>query len=165
MSPKQFSFGDKVVNDLSKTNRWLTPSWIVESLGEFDLDPCGAPNHDLAKQTFIPERNEDGLKLPWHGRVWVNPPYGREAVPFMQKIAEHGDGILFVFARTDTRAFHEYVFGMADAALFLRGRVRFLKDDDSKTKDANAPSVLVAYGDKNVKALESCGIDGKFVRF
>ena len=31
-----------------RNDRYLTPKHIVEALGEFDLDPCGAPDHILA---------------------------------------------------------------------------------------------------------------------
>lgn len=148
-----------------REKRWLTPPFVVESLGVFDLDPCGAPGHELAKQTFIPERNEDGLALPWEGRVWLNPPYGTEAGAFISKLAEHGDGVLLYFARTDTHVFHEYIFNMADAAFFLRGRLQFLGADGEIAGSSNAPSVLFAYGENNVAALEACGLEGKFVRF
>jgi hypothetical protein len=147
-----------------REKRWLTPPFVVESLGAFDLDPCGAPGHDLAKQTFIPERNEDGLALPWEGRVWLNPPYGEEAGPFISKLAEHGDGVLLYFARTDTKVFQDEILGKADAIFFLRGRLSFLDFYGNVTGNANAPSVLVAYGKNNVDALESCGLRGKFVR-
>ena len=50
--------------------RWLTPKPLVESLGTFDLDPCGAPGHNLANRTYLLENGEDGLELPWFGRVW-----------------------------------------------------------------------------------------------
>jgi hypothetical protein len=148
-----------------REKRWLTPNYIVESLGEFDLDPCGAPNHVLAVETFLVEDGQDGLRLPWHGRVWLNPPYGTEAGPFISKLAEHGDGVLLYFARTDTRVFQNEIFGKADAALFLSGRLKFLNADLNVVGNSNAPSVLVAYGERNVSALKLCGLRGKFVRF
>lgn len=160
---KQFSFGDKVSNDPTKTNRWLTPNWIVESLGKFDLDPCGAPNHDLAETTFQIDEGQDGLALPWFGRVWLNPPYGDEAPPFLKKMAEHQNGIAFIFARTETKAFFNYVWEQATAVLFLKGRVKFLNADITVTNAANAPSVLIAYSEYDAEILRNCVIPGKFV--
>ena len=29
----------------------------------------------------------DGLQLPWHGRVWMNPPYSKDLLaPFVDKL-------------------------------------------------------------------------------
>ncbi len=49
------------------TDEWYTPKWIIDALGEFDLDPC-APEHRLwntAKRHITAK--EDGLKNPWGG--------------------------------------------------------------------------------------------------
>ena len=164
--PEQFKgFLDSPTAENRET-RWLTPSWVVEPLGDFDLDPCGAPEHSLARVTYMPENGKDGLVEPWFGRVWCNPPYGRESVPFMKRLAEHGNGIALVFARTDTKMFHDYVFDCADALLFIKSRVSFIPGAGTTTKTdrSGAPSVLVAYGKENVRALEECGIAGKFIR-
>lgn len=161
--PKKFSFGDKVHNDPTKTNRWLTPNWIVESLGEFDLDPCGAPNHTLAAETYLLENGQDGLLLPWNGRVWLNPPYGKEMPPFIEKMAHHRNGIAFIFARTETKMFHQYVWPVATGMLFLRGRVRFMDANKSVQADANAPSVLIAYSERDAEILANSSVPGKYV--
>lgn len=159
----QFSFGDKVSNDPTKTNRWLTPKWIVDELGVFDLDPCGAPGYELATETFQIDDGQDGLILPWNGRVWLNPPYGKEAPPFLAKMAEHKNGIAFIFARTETKAFFDYVWNSATAILFLKGRVKFMLDDFTTPGSANAPSVLIAYSEFDADVLRNCSIPGKFV--
>src|SRR5690606_6963873 len=72
----------RTVIDLSKppsqrNDRWLTPLSVIESLGEFDLDPCGAPGHQTARRVYLLEDGDDGMSDPWFGRVWLNPPYGR----------------------------------------------------------------------------------------
>lgn len=160
---KTFSFGDKVSNDPTKTNRWLTPNWIVESLGIFDLDPCGAPNHFLARQTYLLENNQNGLILPWNGRVWLNPPYGNEMRPFLKKMSEHQNGIAFIFARTETNNFFDYVWNSAHSILFLKGRVKFMNENFVAPAYANAPSVLVSYSEFDTIALQNSGIPGKLI--
>lgn len=148
-----------------RETRWLTPRPLVESLGMFDLDPCGAPGHVLARQTFQIDEGEDGLDLPWHGRVWLNPPYGKEAEAFLKKLADHGRGTALIFARTETRSFHEHVWGRATALLFLKGRVTFLDASGAPAKaNSGAPSVLVAYGDSDAQSLNDSGLDGMFIR-
>lgn len=149
----------------SRETRWLTPKYVVDSLGLFDLDPAGAPGHDLALETFLLERGQDGLALPWRGRVWLNPPYDRApARDFMRKMVRHGDGIALIFARTETALFDETVWCAADAVLFLKGRLTFLRSDGSKAlANAGAPSCLVAYGSRNVESLYSSGLPGKVI--
>lgn len=70
-----------------------------------------------------------------------------------------------IFARTETRLFFEQVWQRADALLFLRGRINFLDAEGNRAKaNAGAPSVLVAYGREDARALKRSGIDGHFVR-
>jgi hypothetical protein len=158
-------FGNALPDTGKRETRWLTPPAIVEALGSFDLDPCGAPNHSLASRTYLEENGEDGTKLPWNGRVWLNPPYGPEAIPFFQRITTHpGGGVALIFARTETRMFFDYVWDKASAVMFLKSRVKFLKEDLSVAQAANAPSVLIAYSDFDADALEASGLNGKFIR-
>lgn len=145
--------------------RWLTPKEYVTPLGEFDLDPCGAPGHELANKTYLLERGEDGLRDSWFGRVWLNPPYGKLTEPFLKKLADHGTGTALIFARTETKMFFEQVWGRATGLLFIRGRISFLDAGGNKAKaNAGAPSVLVAYGESDFRKLEESGIRGKIVR-
>ena len=146
-----------------RETRWLTPAPIVEALGQFDLDPCGAPGHDLALKTYLLENGDDGLRDDWFGRVWLNPPYGKQAEPFLRRMVEHGRGTALIFARTETKSFFQNVWESADAVLFLRGRISFLDARGVAAKaNAGAPSCLVAYGQHDVEALEKSGL-GKVV--
>lgn len=141
----------------SRTTRWLTPPAVVRALGEFDLDPAGAPGHELANETYLLERGQDGLTLPWRGRVWLNPPYNRApAAAFLRKLVRHGRGTALIFARTETAIFHETVWGGATAVLFLKGRLTFLDaSGTAAAANAGAPSCLVAYGEDDARALSS----------
>ena len=146
------------------TDRWLTPLSIVHALGAFDLDPCGAPGHPTAATIYTPEADGDGLVMPWHGRVWLNPPYGSQSGAWLNKLADHGNGTALVFARTETRMFFETVWRRATAALFIEGRLTFLHPDGTPAKaNGGAPSVLVAYGVANAIALKHSGIAGAFI--
>lgn len=147
-------------------DEWLTPPEIIKALGLFDLDPCApVPNKrpwDTARQHY--SVLDDGLKRDWHGRVWCNPPYGREAGKWLARCAEHGNAIALIFARTETAMFVEHVWRKADALLFIHGRLHFHHVDGTRAAaNAGAPSVLVAYGRNNAEALAMCGIKGAFV--
>jgi hypothetical protein len=152
--------GEKTV---AGTDVWLTPPAIITALGEFDLDPCSPLNRpwDTAKKHYTIE--DDGLVSPWAGRVWMNPPYGKQLGTWLKKLSKHNDGIALVFARTETNAFFEGVWDTADALLFIKGRLRFHKPDGSLGGTAGSPSVLIAYGQHNVEVLRNCGIRGKFI--
>lgn len=145
------------------TTEWLTPPEIIHSLGEFDTDPC-SPEHrpwDTAKVHFNKKLN--GLALPWIGRVWMNPPYTSATIDqWLKRLADHGNGIALLFARTCRPDFHEFIFNRADSILFIKSRIRFYFPDGTRAgENGGAPSIMVAYGEANCEALEACGIEGK----
>lgn len=141
-----------------RTDEWITPPHIVKLLGPFDLDPCFCAGqfYRTARRTISLPRN--GLEATWRGRVWLNPPYGRVTGAWLRKLVHHGNGIALVFARTEVQSwFFPYVWEAADAALFLRGRLSFLRPDGTLPKGRKAGSgfgsVLVAYGEDNALRL------------
>jgi DNA-binding XRE family transcriptional regulator len=97
---------------------WETPPEILEALyrvfRRFDLDPC-APRKSRtvvrARTHFTAE--DDGLSLPWHGTVFVNPPYGRMLAAWIAKAHEEvlagraRTVVALLPARPDTRYWHE----------------------------------------------------------
>ena len=126
---------------------WYTPPWLFAALGlEFDLDPA-SPIGGLA---WVPAKRqlsvrEDGLRQPWRGRVWLNPPYGPGLEPWLDRLVDQGDGIALVFNRSDTR-WWQRVSPRATAVCFMRGRLRFVRSDGDETGTAGAPSALLAFG-------------------
>lgn len=64
--------------------RWGTPADIVERarrvMGSIDLDPCSSISfNSIVKATefySLDDFGQDGLKLPWKGNVFLNPPGG-----------------------------------------------------------------------------------------
>jgi hypothetical protein len=148
-------------NPVSKTETWLTPPYILSALGPFDLDPCAAEENPTwaAPRGFT--KFQDGLAREWHGRVWMNPPYGAKVGYWMKRLAAHGDGIALIFARTETDMFFETVWQAAHALFFFRGRINFCFPNGTVSpSNAGAPSVLVAYGEQNEIALRASGLDG-----
>jgi len=145
-------------------DEWLTPPEIIHSLGTFDLDPCSPINRpwDTAKTHFTIDDN--GLLRDWFGRVWLNPPYGRMMPPWLDKLALHGNGIAFVFGRTDINAFHNHVFPFADSIFFVKGRISFHHVSGQRAdSNSGAASVLIAYGQQNSEALDGVALPGRHV--
>ena len=131
---------------------WETPPEILETLyevfGKFDLDPCAARKSRTrvrARVHFTEE--DDGLSLPWHGVVFVNPPYGRTLGLWVAKAhheVQEGRArtvVALLPARPDTAYWHKHVAGRA-TVYFLRGRLRFSDGEQS----APFPSALVVWG-------------------
>lgn len=144
-------------------DEWLTPPHVVSAIGPFDLDPCAAYPMPWPTAARCFTKFDGGLTQAWQGRVFLNPPYGN-AGEWLARLAEHGDGIALIFARTETKVFFEQVWGKATALLFLEGRLHFHHLDGRRAKaNAGAPSVLVAYGQSNAEALKTCALAGKFV--
>ena len=138
-----------------KTDEWLTPPEITTALSPFDLDPCSPINRPWSTANKHYTIVDDGLVCPWEGRVWMNPPYGPETIKWLKKMADHGNGIALIFARTETEMFHEYVWNRANAVFFFRGRLFFYDVKGQRAKNnAGGPSVLIAYGQNNVEILE-----------
>ena len=145
---------DGFAHETSKSCEWYTPRWIFKELGlEFDLDPA----HPEKRLEWVPAKDvytkaDDGLNKPWHGRVWLNPPYGRETPKWLDKMAKHNNGVALIFARTDTAWFHKYA-GTASGILFLRGRVDFVNAEHKARGNAGCGSMLLSWGYDNDEAL------------
>lgn len=144
-------------------DEWLTPPEIIRALGDFDLDPC-APTirpWDTAKNHYTKEDN--GLILPWYGRVWLNPPYGRETFKWLDKLSKHKRGVALIFARTETKGFHSQIWEKAHSVFFFKGRLAFYYVDGRKGYSANAPSCLISYCDEDTDVIKHSGLNGKLV--
>ncbi len=88
-------------NKKVSSDEWYTPKWIIDALGEFDLDPCSPIDRpfDTAKVHY--SKNDDGLSKVWTGRVWLNPPYSRVLLrQFVERLAAHNNGIALLVNRT-----------------------------------------------------------------
>ncbi|WP_372933923.1 DNA N-6-adenine-methyltransferase [Mariniphaga sediminis] len=151
---------------MKENDEWYTPAEIIRSLGDFDLDPATSVEayrlNQSAKQIYTLE--EDGLKQPWNGRVWLNPPYSNPlAKRFLEKMAEHNNGIALVFSKIEAKWFHDVVLGHATAVKFLYERTRFFRPDGTKGMQPRNGSMLVAYGIENAVILMNNTLKGKFV--
>jgi site-specific DNA-methyltransferase (adenine-specific) len=130
----------------SKTDLWATPQSFYDELNaefNFTLDPCS--NGLNAKCPLFFTKEDDGLTQDWAPHtVFMNPPYGREISEWMRKAYEESRKgatvVCLVPARTDTRWFHDYVYGKGEIR-FVKGRLKFGDAENS----APFPSMVVIY--------------------
>jgi hypothetical protein len=150
----------------SASPEWYTEAHVIERvirvLGAIDLDPCSNPppyNVPAAKHYT---RDEGGLTPPWAGRVWMNPPYGRDLPRWMFKLADEirrgrvSEAITLTPARPDTQWFQ--VLWNADALCFWRGRLRFVN-----STAVPFPSVIGYFGPRRAVFAEAFGDAGKVI--
>ena len=129
----------------SKTDLWETPQDLFDKLNNefhFTLDVCATPEN--AKCDSFYTKEQDGLSQPWKGVVWCNPPYGRQIGEWVRRAflaSVSGNTVVMLLpARTDTRWFHEYIYGKAEIR-FIRGRLKFGGSKNS----APFPSMVVVF--------------------
>lgn len=108
---KRFVDDIQAANFSSAEVEWYTPKKYVEAaravLGEIDLDPasCLAANQTVrAAQIFT--READALNRAWHGRIFMNPPYG----------TKDGESVAGMFCM---KAIGEYIAGNVEAGVIL----------------------------------------------
>ncbi len=98
------------------------------AMGGIDLDPasCREANEGVHASRFF-GIFEDGLSKQWHGRVWLNPPFGRWDVWVPKALNEYNDGAvdqMCIFSTVNTsisQRFHPIV-AAANAIWLPNGR-------------------------------------------
>lgn len=130
---------------------WATPVKFFEELNtefRFELDPCAT--HENHKCDMYYTKEQDGLSLDWPEKIniYVNPPYGREISKWVKKCYDTWKGnnktntiVMLLPSRTDTKWFHDYIYGKATEIRFIKGRLKF----NDCGVSAHFPSMVVIY--------------------
>lgn len=163
---KQDGFGHEHPYE-GKTNDWITPNWIIKAFNTyaqsvlsksyyFDLDPCSSINQPWSCANKSYTIKDDGLTQKWFGNVWCNPPYGPHTKKWIKRLSEHGIGIALIYARVETRLWHEMIFPTASGYIFPNKRIKFILPNGQSSKSTGgAPSALISWGDENKNTLIS----------
>ena len=120
--------------NLSDDFVWETPPYLFKMGCEIyqfhpELDVC-ATAQDKKCELFI---GENSLEKEWNRPFWMNPPYGRDVKDWIRKaylshVKYNVSGLALLFAKTDTKAFHNYIFNGKAEIYFIEGRVHFYKN-------------------------------------
>lgn len=145
---------------------WLTPLHVIRQFGEFDLDPATPvtmPWHTAGQRFTV---QDDGLKQPWSGRIWHNPPYSdMEAwiAKLVQSLADGATGMGLYNARTETKWFFAGVWETGWACFFPKSRLHFVRPDGKTAGSGKMGQVIVAYSEADAQVLHQFKHEGKFV--
>jgi len=124
----------------SGNNEWYTPADYIEAaravMGTIDLDPASTEEaNKVIRATKFYSIEENGLAHPWHGKVWMNPPYASGLIEkFSEKLAtsySQGDvpeAIALVNNATETGWFQSMAV-VTTAICFPSSRVKFWAPD------------------------------------
>ena len=145
--------GNVAVHYSSNRIDWETPQDLFDELHaihDFEVDVCATAQNAKLPTFFTPEI--DGLKQDWAPRVcWMNPPYGREIIHWMEKAYNESlNGakvVCLVPSRTDTKWWHR--FAVNGKIEFIQGRLRFV----GAPSTAPFPSAIVTFNPAGYKGL------------
>lgn len=142
---------------------WGTPQDLYDALNEefgFTLDPCADDNNHKCDKYYTVE--QDGLAQSWADEtVFCNPPYSRRGgqAKWIEKCyteAEKNKIIVVELlpARTDTKAFHDYILGKAEIR-FIKGRINFEIQRGENGGRAPFPNMVVVFKGQPTNEVKS----------
>ena len=76
----------------SATDMWATPQDLFDELNaehHFTLDVCAVAENAKCPRYYSPA--DDGLMQDWVGVCWMNPPYGRDMIKWLEKAKYEAD--------------------------------------------------------------------------
>lgn len=123
---------------------WSTPQDLFDALNaefRFTIDGAATAENAKCQRWFGPGSvvGRDALLRSWNGEVvWVNPPYSKGIqARFIEKAVDEVTFgactvVMLLPARTDTRAFHKFIWDASThhprtgvEVRFLKGRLKF----------------------------------------
>lgn len=129
---------------------WHTPPELFRVLNdEFAFDVDAACHEQNALCPLAITEAENALVTPWcGGTVYCNPPYTLLG-PFVERAwqqcqAQKATVVLLIPAYTDPGYWWDVIVPYADEIRFLRGRVSFLENGQSR-QSARFPSVVIVF--------------------
>ena len=165
----------QLVNQTSGNCEWFSPTEIIEAaratMGGIDLDPASSrlANERIRAYNFFGRHGDsvwiDGLYQEWHGRVWMNHPFGRNSNgrwigKLLREIKEGRvtQACCITYACT-SEAWFQPLFG-GTAQCWLSPRTNYLLPDGTVKRGVTKGSVVTYFGgnvDLFLDAFEGLG--------
>lgn len=144
-------------NSLKSNDELRTPSYIYESFGLIDLDPCAGDLTRIGKINLNINRGEDGLLLPWFGFVYCNPPFSKKQ-PWIDRMISHNNGILLLPERGSAPWCNPILMHTYEGAYFTMGKkINF----DGGSSSSNVGQYLFPFGEDAYNRLIKSGLPGR----
>jgi phage N-6-adenine-methyltransferase len=151
-------------------DEWYTPARYIKAvhavMGGIDLDPASSPEaNEVVRAAQYFTAADNGLSLPWGGRVFLNPPYSLLG-PFCDKLSMHyhaGEVIeacALTSNATETGWFQDLAEN-ASAICFPRGRISFRHHDKMRTPTGWQGQAVFYLGLNPTLFQETLGCFGK----
>lgn len=134
-------------------HEWYSPAEVVgaarEVMGGIDLDPASSPiaNKSVGAATYYTVR-DNGLTRPWFGRLWMNPPYGRQGPRFVRRFVEEftagrvEQGVLLLGVHHTFTRWAQPLRALAPIRCEPPGRLRFTNERGELGNPEHASVVL-----------------------
>lgn len=155
----------------SKDFEWWTPEKYCDAahevMGGIDLDPasCEEANKTVRAKKYY-DIQDNGLLKMWKGRIFLNPPYGRTAMEFIEKFfndfeSTFNEGIILVNSNaTETDWFQPLFEGII---CFVDHRISFIFPEIEKSTPTHGNS-FVYFGLNREKFAEIFAEFGNIVK-
>jgi len=160
----------------SRGDEWFTPPDLIERarsvMGGFDLDPASnhIANRTVRAGTFYTKAlNGLNVALPWHGRVWLNPPYGvgpESAGAFVERLIREWqagtvtEAITCLNLNSMSSEWFQPLYDDANAHVVLRGRPSFIPPSGIASSAPTKGTVLSYFGPNANRFAEAYGSIG-----
>lgn len=138
-------------------HEWYSPPAIVAAartvMGGIDLDPASSASANaIVQATRFYSVRDDGLSKEWHGRLWLNPPYGRWWSLFVRHFAEEfiagrvEQAVLLLATDHLQTRWYRPVDALSPITCFPTGRLRYIDQRGERGGNPQRPSVVVGVG-------------------
>jgi ParB family chromosome partitioning protein len=147
----------------SARDEWFTPAPVIELarevMGSIDLDPCSCAEANLivgAARFYT--LADDGLRQPWFGKIWMNPPFS-QINDFVAKLLDEltagrvTEAIMLTHNSTDA-AWFQQAARRASAVCFPASRIRFVSPHGRAATSPPQGSAILYYGPHGGRFVE-----------
>ena len=136
---------------MKKNDNLITPKYIIDELGGFDLDPCAGEFTKIGEVNWCDVRGENGLEKEWFGFVFCNPPFSQKEI-WIKKMIKHNNGILLLPERGSAPWFGPLA-KVAGKYFVMGKKINF----DGGSSSNNVGSVFFLFGNEaETRILNSC---------
>lgn len=156
--------------DSGVSSEWYTPAAYIEAarltMDGIDLDPasCSLANQTVQAASYF-DREVDGLRHRWHGRVWLNPPYsdhpGQAARWAAKLLHEHKccnvqQAVLLVNLSTSYQGAMQQI-ARVGAVCLVGERIRFHDVTGKEQRSPTQANVIYYLGERRRAFAENFG--------